>query len=251
MREDIRTALIVDNNNARGMSIKKRLQAQDLAAVHLYQLEVHDLARGIMAGNFKMDAHLDRVDLLFIHLGYLQADLAANPGGNLGSMECLLDYRDMLKETCVVAYTGGARAAPPAFAHFRREAWHVHHGNVNMDTAFNIPALVAAWRRAPGRPPPLNMLVSPLRKPDFKTFISAYQRGSRPTLAEWRAMLGTDEQFQQLLDEMAAQSGAELQSLAQSIRLFLPLSDCHPDAALQFPANIHQAIQRADPWSPG
>jgi hypothetical protein len=251
MRGDISKALIVDNNHLRGQSIQDRLAAQDVVADHLLELAVHDVARGRIAGNFNMDVHLDGVALLFIHLGYPDAVPPEHRSGNHGAMECLLDYKEALQETCVIAYSGGPRPPPDAFARFRRDAWHGHFERVLRGTAFNIAALVTAWRRHPDLPPPLALLTKKRRAANFSSYLAAYQKDNPPTVALWRNVLIGDGQYGQLLDELADASSAPLRGIACGIHDFLSSTQAAPETKATFPSELHDAIMRCNPWPQG
>jgi hypothetical protein len=248
MRADIQKGLVVDNNNGRGRSILESLIAQRVDAEHLIDVKVINENGGCVGSNFDMDTDLNGIDLLFIHLGYPESDRATYPGGNLGSLECLLHYKNVLEKTCVVAYTGGTRQPHDDFLRFRRHEWHAHFCCVQKDIAFNIPALVRAWRRQPDQPPPLAMLSSPLWAPEFFNLIGACQGDARPTFAQWQAVLGSDELYRQLLDELAGPQGQQLHYIARRIKAVLQERQCDPAAPLTFDDDLRRDILTANPW---
>lgn len=262
MKARVSHAIVIDNNDLRrvgfvdelrrcAVEVDERTEVIDVVAPPVLRDALLPLATGFASPDL----------LLLVHLGPTEARWRFQRSGNQYAMEMLMVHKELLKNKCVIAYSGG-NDRPREFAEICDEGWHEFIPNVQHASGLNLGRFLRAWNRHPTDPPPLKRLASG-RSPALLNFmgrIVAYQNARRAvepvTLGiqeivqpgSWASFFKTnrDELFDELNDlEESGQAG--LLPLATKLQAWFD-GLVAADIPMSFDKCLHQALMDAQPW---
>jgi len=248
---DLRRVGIVDELRRCAVEVDERSEVIDVVAPLVLRDALLSLATGF--------AYPDL--LLLVHLGPKERMWNFQRSGNKYAMEMLLVHKELLKNKCVIAYSGG-NDRPREFAETCDEGWHEFIPNVQHASGLNLGRFVRAWNRHPTAPPPLKRLASgcSLALLNFRGRIAAYQNAGRAVEpvplgiheivqpGSWASFFKTnrDELFDELYD-LAESGQAGLLPLASMLQAWFD-DLVAADIPMAFDECLHQALMDAQPW---